>query len=69
MDASLKPGQLLNDGEIEIIDLVGMGGIGEVYRASFNRDGQQRIVAIKCFNPDKCSSLLLVPLNLCIEKV
>jgi serine/threonine protein kinase/HPt (histidine-containing phosphotransfer) domain-containing protein len=41
----------LKDGTIEIINQVGAGGIGEVYRASMIRDGVCQQVAIKCFNP------------------
>ncbi len=64
MGDSLKAGQILHNGEIEIIDLVGKGGIGEVYRAALHRDGEQKIVAIKCFNPAKMQKLDLGAIEL-----
>jgi len=53
MSASLKPGQLLKNGEIEIVDLVGSGSIGEVYRAYLLQDGERQLVAVKYFNAEK----------------
>ncbi len=53
MTRHLKAGHILKKGEIEIIDLVGSGGIGEVYRASMLRDGEHQLVAVKCFNAEK----------------
>jgi serine/threonine protein kinase len=46
----LKPGQLLKNGTIEIIDLIGAGGNGEVYRAIMSHDGMPKHVAVKCFH-------------------
>ncbi len=53
MSTSLKPGQLLKNGEIEIVDLVGSGSIGEVYRAYLLREGERQLVAVKYFNAEK----------------
>ncbi|RZA26512.1 MAG: hypothetical protein EOP10_03370 [Proteobacteria bacterium] len=50
MSGLLKPGQLLRNGEIEIIDQLGSGGVGEVYRVALVRRGQRQVMALKCFD-------------------
>ncbi|WP_141733262.1 protein kinase domain-containing protein [Oligoflexus tunisiensis] len=49
----LRPGQKLRGDELEIVQHLGSGGIGEVYRAIWRSQGTQRYVAIKCFDPQK----------------
>ncbi|HYX34538.1 MAG TPA: serine/threonine-protein kinase [Oligoflexus sp.] len=51
----LRPGQTLRNGELEIIDCIGVGGFGEVYRATWRRKDGHRIVAVKCFNIEQMS--------------
>ncbi|HYX38084.1 MAG TPA: AAA family ATPase [Oligoflexus sp.] len=51
MSRLFKSGEKLRNGEIEIIDQLGVGGLGEVYRVAMDRDGQRQIMAMKCFNP------------------
>jgi serine/threonine protein kinase/serine phosphatase RsbU (regulator of sigma subunit) len=50
-----RPGQVLDNGSIEIIDQLGAGGFGEVYLGLWRKpEGHQRI-AIKCFNTSSMS--------------
>ncbi|MDQ3233352.1 MAG: AAA family ATPase, partial [Pseudobdellovibrionaceae bacterium] len=53
MTGLLRPGQMLHSGQIEVIDFVGGGGVGEVYRAFWHQNGERKIVAVKCFDPAK----------------
>ncbi len=51
MAGLFTPGQTLRGGEIEIIDQLGSGGLGEVYRVALVRGDQRAVMALKCFNP------------------
>ncbi len=46
----LKPGQTLMNGEIEILDVLGTGSFGQVYRGIWHRKDGYQTVAIKCFD-------------------
>ena len=51
MATLLNPGQTLRDGEIEVIDQLGSGGVGEVYRVSVLKEGQRVIMALNASIP------------------
>ncbi|MDQ3230552.1 MAG: AAA family ATPase [Pseudobdellovibrionaceae bacterium] len=55
MTGLLVPGQKLRGGTIEVIDKVGSGGAGEVYRVSVAKDGHREVMILKCFDPKKVS--------------